>query len=206
MKIIKFSVIILSLFLLAVEPVSAGPIYVFKEADGSIKFTNRTPPKNTTYKVFTASKPNFSVYKAGAYRSRGTGKLNKNAYNDIIREVASETSLEPSLIKAVIHVESAFNHRAVSPKGARGLMQLMPGTARDLGVKNSFHAEENISGGSRHLARLLVKYKGNLKFALAAYNAGEEAVQRYNGIPPYSETRAYVRRVLELKERYRTAV
>jgi soluble lytic murein transglycosylase-like protein len=182
----------------------ASPIYVFKEPDGSIRFTNRTPPAGVTYKIFSAKKPSFSVYKV---HDRGwrAGRLNKDAYHDIIVKAAAEHSLDPALIKAVIHVESAFNKHAVSPKGARGLMQLMPGTAKDLGVKQVFHPDENITGGAKLLARLLVKYNNNLKLALAAYNAGEDNVDTYNGIPPFAETQAYVRKVLEMKERYRLA-
>lgn len=182
----------------------ADPIYVFKEPDGSIRFTNKTPPSGTTYKIFTASKPNFSVYKISGYNWRKT-KVISHAYSEIISQVATETRVDPSLIKAVIHVESAFNANAVSPKGAQGLMQLMPETAKDLGVRHVFHPKDNISGGAKLLARLLVKYNNNLKLALAAYNAGEDNVDTYNGIPPFAETQDYVRKVLEMKERYRLA-
>ncbi|MCO6430314.1 MAG: lytic transglycosylase domain-containing protein [Deltaproteobacteria bacterium] len=179
----------------------AAPIYVYKERDGSIRFTSKPPPPGIQAKVFTGSKANFSIYKVR--QPLGRKRLFTNVYSDIISKAAADYSLDPALIKAVIHVESAFNARAVSPKGARGLMQLMPDTARMLGVKNSFVPSENIDGGARHLSRLIVKYSGNLKYALAAYNAGEEAVHRFNGIPPYSETRNYVRRVLDLHQRYR---
>ena len=112
--------------------------------------------------------------------------------------------MDPALIKAVIHAESAFNPRAVSPKGALGLMQLMPGTARMMGVPNAFVPEHNIEGGARYLAQL-IKRHGRVDHALAAYNAGDVPVQRYNGIPPYAETRNYVRRVLQLKKQYSTS-
>src|SRR5690606_824984 len=110
---------------------------VFKERDGSIRFTNKTPPPGTSYQIFTAKKSSFSIYQSTKVTNRNF-KLFKNAYNDIIKKVAVKNKVPPHLIKAVIHVESAFNHKAISPKGARGLMQLMPGTARDLGVKNVF--------------------------------------------------------------------
>lgn len=191
---------VLNLFVL--HSANASPIYVFKEADGSIRFTNKTPPPGVNARVFTATRPNFSYYRTGLSRSVRNNRLFSSLYSDIIQSAADENRLDPHLIRAVIHVESAFNSSAISRKGARGLMQLMPGTARDLGVRNPFQPHENIRGGARHLARLVVKYGGNLKLALAAYNAGEEAVQRYRGVPPYSETQQYVRKVLELKERY----
>ena len=117
-------------------------------------------------------------------------------YRDLIRAVAARHGLAPELVESVIRVESNFEVRAVSPKGARGLMQLMPATAAKLGVRNVFDGRENIEGGVRHLRHLVDRYGGNLALALAAYNAGAEAVGRYGGIPPYAETRAYVQRVL----------
>ena len=117
-------------------------------------------------------------------------------YRDLIRAAATRHALAPELIESVILVESNFEARAVSRKGARGLMQLMPATAARLGVRNVFDVRQNVEGGVRHLRYLVDLYGGNLALALAAYNAGVEAVGRYGGIPPYAETRAYVRRVL----------
>jgi soluble lytic murein transglycosylase-like protein len=123
-----------------------------------------------------------------------------------LRELATAAALrhglEPSLVLAVVSVESAFRPEAVSPKGALGLMQLMPATAASLGVKDAFDPAENLDGGARHLGSLLTLYGGDLQRALAAYNAGSGAVGRYRGVPPYRETRAYVKKVLE---RYQTA-
>jgi soluble lytic murein transglycosylase-like protein len=98
----------------------------------------------------------------------------------------------PGLVKAVVHAESNFDRRAISPKGARGLMQLMPATARTLGVDDPFNAWQNIYGGTRYLGDLIRRYSGNLEHALAAYNAGARAVAQYGGIPPYRETQGYV--------------
>lgn len=179
---------------------SAGPIYVYKEASGSIRFSDKPPPTGVRADVFTAKGAKYSTI--GGLLRRGDGKLFPNHYSSIIDDAAKEHSVEPSLIRALIHTESAFNPRAVSPKGARGLMQLMPEIARFLGVKNSFDPLQNISGGTRHLALLIKRYGGNLKLALAAYNAGEQAVEQYKGIPPYRETQEYVRRVLALMTRY----
>jgi soluble lytic murein transglycosylase-like protein len=110
---------------------------------------------------------------------------------------ARRHGLDPALVLAVVKVESAFRPQAVSPKGAQGLMQLMPPTARDLGVEDAFDPEQNLDGGARYLRQLLIRYKGDVRRALAAYNAGPGAVDRHKGIPPYRETRQYVRRVLD---------
>jgi soluble lytic murein transglycosylase-like protein len=115
---------------------------------------------------------------------------------------AHRHGLDPELVLAVVGVESAFRPKAVSPKGAQGLMQLMPRTAASLGVEDALDPEQNLDGGTRHLGSLLALYGGDVERALAAYNAGEGAVARHGGIPPFRETREYVRRVLE---RYRKA-
>lgn len=117
-------------------------------------------------------------------------------YDHLINQAASNHSLDPRLVRAVALVESGFNPSAVSPKGARGLMQLMPGTASRHGVRNVHDPAQNIAGGTRYLSHLLDLFDGNLEKSLAAYNAGEGAVARYGGIPPYVETRDYVRRAL----------
>lgn len=190
----------LVLLLLGAVPALAGPIYVYREAGGSIRFSDKAPPPGVRAEVFTAKGTPYSVL--GGLGRRADGKLFHDHFATIIEEAAREQRVEPSIIRAVIHTESAFNPRAVSPKGAQGLMQLMPEIARILGVKNSFDPMQNIFAGTRHLALLIRKYGGNLKFALAAYNAGEQAVEQYQGIPPYPETQEYVRRVLALKTRY----
>lgn len=123
-----------------------------------------------------------------------------------VREAAARHGVPARLVSAVIEVESAFNPRAVSRKGAQGLMQLMPATAAALGIRNVFDPAENVDGGTRHLRGLLDRL-GDLSLALAAYNAGEQAVVQYNGIPPYPETQDYVTRILRLiDEQPRTAV
>lgn len=116
-------------------------------------------------------------------------------YDPFIRQVAAEQGLDPSLIKAVALTESGFNPRAVSPKGARGLMQLMPATARQYGVSDPHDPYQSLRAGASHLRSLLVEFKGDLSLALAAYNAGSGAVRRYGGVPRYRETQDYVRKV-----------
>ena len=132
-----------------------------------------------------------------------TLRLNTTAYEAEIRAAAREHGVDEGIVRAIIHAESAFNPNALSRVGAQGLMQLMPATARRFGVVNPFDAPQNIRGGERYLAWLLKRYGGNLTLAAAGYNAGEGAVDKYGGVPPYSETQRYVQRVGVLAERYR---
>ena len=134
----------------------------------------------------------------GAETERYRPPEHPNRYAFEIREVASRYGIDVRLVEAVIWVESMFDPWAVSRKGAQGLMQLMPGTASSLGVRDAFNPRQNIDGGVRHLRALLDRYSGNLPLALAAYNAGDEAVRWHRGVPPYPETQHYVRKILEL--------
>lgn len=128
----------------------------------------------------------------------GTIAPSKAGVRDLVRQVSVEHGLDPKLMDALVRVESGYNPRALSHKGAMGLMQLMPATADRLGVDDPFDPEQNVRGGVREFARLVDRYRGNLQLALAAYNAGEGAVARYSGIPPYDETRNYVSRILTI--------
>ena len=135
----------------------------------------------------------------------GNVRLNTDAYRDEIAAAAAKYGVEEAVVRAIIHAESAFNPNALSRVGAQGLMQLMPATARRFGVSNAFDAGQNIQGGVEYLAWLLKRFDGNLTFAAAGYNAGEGNVDKYNGVPPFSETQRYVQRVGVLAERYRAA-
>ncbi|MET0329565.1 MAG: lytic transglycosylase domain-containing protein [Luteimonas sp.] len=133
----------------------------------------------------------------------GNVRLNQNAYSAEIARASRDFGVEEAIVRAIMHAESAFNPNALSRAGAQGLMQLMPATAARFGVINAFDPEQNIRGGVEYLAWLLKRYNGDLTLAAAGYNAGEGAVQRHGGVPPYAETQRYVVRVGTLADRYR---
>lgn len=174
--------------LLAPAP-AAAQIYAWRDAKGTLVLSDR--PIEAPTRVYEV---------AGAPAYRTTTPVERPAvdegYESLVQQHAQVHDLRPELVRAVIQVESGFNPRATSPKGAMGLMQLMPATARELGVVNAYDPAENIRGGTLYLRRLLDRYDGDERLALAAYNAGSGAVDRYGrAVPPYRETRDYVRRV-----------
>jgi len=187
----------LSLVLLGTSPAGAD-IYRHVDADGVVHFTNA--PQYTS----RPNKQSWSFYRKELRpaRSAAAGPL-VHAYQDIIREYAQAYRLEEALVKAVIKAESNYNPQSLSSKGAQGLMQLIPETARLMKVSDPFDPAENIRGGSNYLRLMLDQFSGNLDLALAAYNAGPNAVQRHGGIPPYTETRQYVQRVRRYLDQYR---
>ena len=124
----------------------------------------------------------------------------EDAYEELIKEAADLHKLDPALIRAVMRTESAFNPAAVSPVGAMGLMQLMPALAEEMGVADPFEPRDNIMGGAKYLRQLLDAHEGNIRLTLASYNAGPGNVRRYRGVPPFKETRNYVRKITELLE------
>lgn len=136
----------------------------------------------------------------------GSVRLNTTSFQTEIASAAREFGVEEAVVRAIIHAESAYNPTALSRAGAQGLMQLMPPTAARFGVADSYDASQNIRGGVQYLAWLLKRFNGDLTLAAAGYNAGEGAVDRHGGVPPYSETQYYVRRVGQLADRYRTAL
>lgn len=169
-------------------PVQASDdqLMYFVQEDGSVVFTN-APSRHEARPV-----PGLEVW--DALGITGTD-LPATVYDPFIDRVAREHGLSPELIKAVALVESGFNTHAVSPKGAQGLMQLMPATARQYGVKDAFDPLQNLRAGTIHLRKLLDEFGGDLTLALAAYNAGSGAVRRHGGVPAYRETQEYVRKV-----------
>ena len=174
-------------------------IYKYTAPDGKIYYTDK--PDHSKYKRIIRSKPrNYAT--ALTYSSK-----NKEIYTPIIKAAAAKHQIDPNLLHAVIQAESAYDAKAISSAGAVGLMQLMPGTAKQYGVINRRDPEQNINGGAKYLKFLLNLFDSNLKLAIAAYNAGENAVKKYkNSIPPYPETQHYVKKVLALYDKFGKAV
>jgi soluble lytic murein transglycosylase-like protein len=166
-------------------------MYQCRNADGTSLFTN------------SPTQPSCRFLGGYSERSPVSGSwVDPARYDDFIFTSSNRYGVDPALVRAVVKVESDFNEAARSHKGAQGLMQLMPETARLHNVGNAYDPEENIDGGVRHLRLLLDLYRGDLPLTLAAYNAGIKAVEKHRGIPPYSETKEYVRRVLNYVQRY----
>ena len=185
--------------------------YVWLDADGIKHFSSSRPrgvanvqAKRTEYAIFSIPE----CYACGLKPDVNFGKvkLNLQAFAAEIRRSAQKHGVDEAIVRAIIHAESAYRPNVVSPKNAQGLMQLIPATAKRFGVNDAFDPAQNIEGGVRYLAFLLKRYKNDLSLASAAYNAGEGAVDRYKGVPPYRETRNYVVRVGQLADRYRKAL
>jgi soluble lytic murein transglycosylase-like protein len=138
------------------------------------------------------------AFAAAPSADAGRSALDRSDLKALVRSISHEHGVDPKLVDALVRVESSYDPNAVSRRGAMGLMQLMPATAKRLRVNDPFDPEENVRGGVREFARLLDQYSGNLQFALAAYNAGEGAVARHGGVPPYAETRGYVSKILTI--------
>lgn len=187
---------------LAVQPEKPpSPMKVYKYSSGGTTSFSDRPPADGHYTILMPS--------CFACNLRSTVDWDSTAlfaerFSPLIEQTAQRFQLDPALVRAVIHAESGFNPAARSRKGAMGLMQLMPGTARLVGVTDAWMPEQNIAGGVQYLAGLLQQFRGDPKLAVAAYNAGPEAVRKYAGVPPYAETQAYVQRVQILHRRYRS--
>lgn len=175
----------------------AADIYKYVDENGVLHFTD-TPISGEKMELFIKDRLNSKSSYSQDYKSYYTS----DEFNDIIEEAASANNVSSSLIKAMIKVESNFNPNAVSPKGAKGLMQIMPGTMRDLNIENPFNPYENVMGGSKYIRGLLRRFNNELTLALAAYNAGPGMVEKYNNIPPFEETIGYVQKVLHFHRMY----
>ncbi len=192
---------LLSVLLLLLPLAAQAEIFKYRGPDGGLHFTDR--PMGGGYKLLWRSGPSKSK---SAY-SAAMMEKNKTRFTPLIDEVAKDLRLHPGLLHAMVKVESAYNPRAVSKRGAQGLMQLMPATASRYGVDDSYDPKQNLEGGARYLSDLLREFEFDLRLALAAYNAGENAVRRYgNTIPPFPETVDYVDKVLGEYERMRLAM
>ena len=194
-------ILFLLLIFLSVPNVATAAIYVYKTPNGSSLITD---------KIHT--KPGYRLirqYGAKPFRSAPMAKqphFNKKVdskYDALITNIAMDYGLDPAFVKAVVHVESSFNPNAVSKAGAKGLMQLMPATAKIYNAHDKlFDPSSNIVAGVKHLKELMSRYSNNMTLSLAAYNAGETAVKKYRGVPPYEETQNYVKKVIRLYKIY----
>ncbi|MGB5195347.1 MAG: lytic transglycosylase domain-containing protein [Polyangiales bacterium] len=195
--------------LLGASGSARADIYLCKRSDGTQHYTNIREPGRRCQLVVRSSKKSKARASSNSKSTKSTNSAPKDParyrrYDGLIGEAATLYQLPEPFIRAVMRVESDFNPTVVSRAGAMGLMQLMPTTARSMGVADPFDARQNILGGARYLRILANRFKGDLVLTVAAYNAGEGAVDKYNGIPPYKETQRYVRRVLKHYYAYRS--
>jgi soluble lytic murein transglycosylase-like protein len=196
--------IILALALFVCMPVlpARADIYQYTDEHGVLHFTNVSSGKNHKRVSSEPQGPRETAAPPKAHPAQPqppSAQANiPAAYLDIINSACDRHGVDPSLVHAIVKVESDFNPYAMSRKGAMGLMQLMPQTAVNMNIKNSFNPTENIDGGVKYLRYLIDRYEGNLSLALAAYNSGETAVKRWGTIPPFKETQNYVKRILKI--------
>ena len=186
------------------SPALRGAVYRVRRADGSLEYTNLAPATaggGQVVRLFTYLITCMACNLHSPIHWQ-TVPLQWAAYAGAIEDAGRRFGVDQALLRAVIHAESAFNARAISLKGAQGLMQLMPGTASEMGVRDAFDPGQNIAGGARYLAGLLQQFHGDIRRVAAAYDAGAGAVIRYGGVPPYAETQVYVQRVELLFHRY----
>ena len=180
----------------------SAEMYKFTDKDGIVHYTNVRPSGQKNIKTFS-----FPCYASDPTCNQLDWEkipLNRRAFSEAIQSAAEVFAVDDALIRAIIHAESAYQPEALSPKGAQGLMQLMPDTQAELQVVDVFDPTSNIEGGTLYLSRLLKQFDQNVELAAAAYNAGPGAVLEYGGVPPYKETREYVRRIKILYRRYRS--
>ena len=202
---ISFSLIVkvficLALLITSLAMQANAEFYVYKENDGTSWITDRKMPQEKYTLMATIGRPTAVV----SCRKMTPLKLENRAssYTDTIEAYSIAYEVDPKLVKAIIATESCFDHKAVSSVGARGLMQLMPATAKELGVKDSFNTNQNIRGGIQYFSQMMSRFNNNTELALAAYNAGPHAVEKFGGIPPYAETKGYVKKVLKRYANY----
>jgi len=199
----RFPAAIIILTAAAVSCPAQADIYSYRDENGVLNFTN-IRPNDSHYIVHVAykdRKPAASSRKVSYNYGSGPATFPPQL-DAIVSQVTQDYAVDKALVQAMIHAESAFNANAVSPKGASGLMQLMPDTAQRYGVRDIFDPKQNIIGGVHYLRDLLETFGHDVRLALAAYNAGEKAVLRYGGVPPYPETVEYVNKVMQLHSRY----
>lgn len=184
--------------------IAHADIYQYVDDKGVVHFTNvPTSNKRNPIKIYSEQRKQSPLtaamaQPAGAGQRNGSGDTVPVSYLNIINSACVRFGVDPSLVHAIVKVESDFNPFAISRKGAMGLMQLMPHTANTMNVRNTFSPDENVEGGVKYLRYLLDRYEGNISLALAAYNAGETAVKKWGTIPPFKETQDYVKKILQI--------
>lgn len=193
------NVVACAALLAGAAPARAGDIYKYVEKDGTIVYTNVPPPGKKAKKVKGAFHRSPTASEAPA-----PAPASMIEYEAMIESAAKRYRIPPNLVRAVMHAESNFDAKAVSLRGASGLMQLMPFTAQEMYVRDIFDVQQNIEGGTRYLRVLANRFNGDMVKMLAAYNAGPEALEKFGGsVPPYEETQLYVRKVLQLYFQYK---
>jgi soluble lytic murein transglycosylase-like protein len=201
MTLISISVLSLSgLFATLSASLAVADIYRYEDDDGIVHFTDA--PTDKRFKIFMRDLKKDRELRT---KLRYASSVNPTEFDNLIKTCSEKYGVSASLVKAVIHAESGYNPNAVSSKGASGLMQLMPATAKSLKVADRFNPKDNVEGGVKYLRFLLDTFRGDVSLALAAYNAGLSNVSKYGGIPPYNETRTYVNRVLSYMQSYQSS-
>jgi len=190
-KFIGITISYILIFLFSSGLTVYGDIYRYIDENGVMHFTNTPTSSTQNFKLFLREKPKINP------------RYSSKKYDDIIATAAQRYGVSFSLLKAIIKAESGFDPRAVSKKGAKGLMQIMPENFKLLGIKDPFDPKQNINAGARYFKQMYDRFKGKLALSLAAYNAGPTAVERYNTVPPYDETEAYVEKVLKYYYNYK---
>jgi len=190
-QIAGFAIVVAALLLMMNPSSATADIYRYIDENGVMHFTNA--PTSSKFKLFMRERKVF------------ISKLDSNQFDPIISDASRKYGLEAPLIKAVIKAESDFDPNAISHKGARGLMQIMPMNYRLLNVENPFDPHQSIDAGARYLRDMMDRYNGKLNLSLAAYNAGPGAVDRHGGVPPYQETEEYIERVMRYYQRYKNS-
>lgn len=202
-RILVFQWLLIIIMIFLNSPCSQADIYTYVDNQGVVHFTNT--PTHGKFKLILKEEIVPPKKKEGPKQEdqpRFASDLAHEKFDHLIWRAAEKYAVNYALIKAIIKAESNFNPLAISKMGAKGLMQLMPGTAYTFQVKDSFHPEKNIEGGVRYLRYLIDLFPNNLYAVLAAYNAGENAVLRYRGVPPYQETRRFIQKVLQYFQQY----
>jgi soluble lytic murein transglycosylase-like protein len=190
-KFIGITISYIVIFLFSAGTNVHGDIYRYIDENGVMHFTNTPTDSSQNFKLFLREKPKINP------------RYSTKKYDDIIANASHQFDVSFPLLKAIIKAESGFDPRAVSKKGAKGLMQIMPENFKPLGIKDPFDPSQNINAGARYFKQMFDRFNGKLALSLAAYNAGPTAVERYKTVPPYEETEEYVRRVLKFYYNYK---